>query len=194
MSKPRVRWVPDSDCCHAADPTPRPPTIRDRRTKAFIIYKANGNLRGVQILLGHAKIESTVRYLDADVGHALNWLDEWRCDVAGRIGLYQSATNASAIPPSARVRPACAKAEADVPITDDIRHAQARRASRLIDQVLSSITVSTIVSERAASSCSALLWRAAETPYRTFDASLMLLQTGRSFIMVRRPASGAVIG
>ncbi len=34
-----------------------------RRTKASIIYKATGNLRAVQILLGHTKIESTVRYL-----------------------------------------------------------------------------------------------------------------------------------
>ena len=32
-----------------------------RRTKASIIYKATGNLRAVQILLGHAKIEITVR-------------------------------------------------------------------------------------------------------------------------------------
>ena len=32
-----------------------------RRTKASIIYKATGNLRAVQILLGHAKIDSTVR-------------------------------------------------------------------------------------------------------------------------------------
>ena len=31
-----------------------------RRTKASIIYKQTGNLRAVQILLGHAKIESTV--------------------------------------------------------------------------------------------------------------------------------------
>jgi site-specific recombinase XerC len=34
-----------------------------RRTKASIIYKATGNLRAVQILLGHTKIENTVRYL-----------------------------------------------------------------------------------------------------------------------------------
>jgi integrase len=33
-----------------------------RRTKASIIYKATGNLRAVQLLLGHTKIESTVRY------------------------------------------------------------------------------------------------------------------------------------
>jgi len=42
-----------------------------RRTKASIIYKAIGNLRAVQILLGHAKIESTVRYLGVDVEDAL---------------------------------------------------------------------------------------------------------------------------
>jgi len=42
-----------------------------RRTKASIIYKATGNLRAVQILLGHKKIESTVRYLGVDVEDAL---------------------------------------------------------------------------------------------------------------------------
>lgn len=42
-----------------------------RRTKASIIYKAPGNLRTVQILLGHAKIDSTVRYLGVDVEDAL---------------------------------------------------------------------------------------------------------------------------
>jgi site-specific recombinase XerC len=40
-----------------------------RRTKASIIYKATGNLRAVQILLGHAKIESTVRYLSLTVAN-----------------------------------------------------------------------------------------------------------------------------
>jgi site-specific recombinase XerC len=38
-----------------------------RRTKAPITYKQTGNLRAVQILLGHTKIESTVRYLGVDV-------------------------------------------------------------------------------------------------------------------------------
>jgi site-specific recombinase XerC len=41
------------------------------RTKASIIYKATGNLRAVQILLGHTKIENTVRYLGVDVEDAL---------------------------------------------------------------------------------------------------------------------------
>jgi integrase len=42
-----------------------------RRTKASIISKQTGNLRAVQILLGHTKIESTVRYLGVDVEDAL---------------------------------------------------------------------------------------------------------------------------
>ena len=42
-----------------------------RRSKASIIYKQTGNLRAVQILLGHAKIENTVRYLGVDVEDAL---------------------------------------------------------------------------------------------------------------------------
>ena len=37
-----------------------------RRTKASLIYRRTGNLRAVQILLGHTKIESTVRYLGVD--------------------------------------------------------------------------------------------------------------------------------
>ncbi len=42
-----------------------------RRTKASIIYKATGNLRAVQILLGHTKIENTIRYLGVEVEDAL---------------------------------------------------------------------------------------------------------------------------
>ena len=42
-----------------------------RRTKAAMIYKPTGNLRAVQILLGHTKIESTVQYLGVDIEDAL---------------------------------------------------------------------------------------------------------------------------
>lgn len=42
-----------------------------RRTKATLIYCRTGNLRAVQLLLGHTKIESTVRYLGIEVDDAL---------------------------------------------------------------------------------------------------------------------------
>lgn len=42
-----------------------------RRTKASLIYKRTHNLRAVQLLLGHAKLESTVRYLGVEIDDAL---------------------------------------------------------------------------------------------------------------------------
>jgi integrase len=43
-----------------------------RRTKVSQIYKKTGNLRAVQLLLGHTKLESTVRYLGIEVDDALS--------------------------------------------------------------------------------------------------------------------------
>jgi integrase len=42
-----------------------------RRTKASLIYRRTGNIRAVQLLLGHRKLESTVRYLGVEVDDAL---------------------------------------------------------------------------------------------------------------------------
>lgn len=42
-----------------------------RRTKATLIYSKTGNLRAVQILLGHEKIDSTLKYLGVEVEDAL---------------------------------------------------------------------------------------------------------------------------
>jgi integrase len=43
-----------------------------RRTKAAQIYKKTGSLSAVQLLLGHTKLESTVRYLGIEVDDALS--------------------------------------------------------------------------------------------------------------------------
>jgi len=42
-----------------------------RRTKATLIYRRTKNLRAVQLLLGHSKVESTVRYLGIELDDAL---------------------------------------------------------------------------------------------------------------------------
>jgi integrase len=81
--------VPAISCsvAAAAKASPRPPAVRLarqhrprpvlvrphslRRTKATLIYRRTGNLRAVQLLLGHTKVESTVRYLGIEVDDAL---------------------------------------------------------------------------------------------------------------------------
>lgn len=47
-----------------------------RRTKASLIYRRTGNIRAVQLLLGHTKLESTVRYLGVEVDDALAIAEE----------------------------------------------------------------------------------------------------------------------
>ena len=60
------RWVSDI----GLDPTVYA-THSIRRTKPSIIYKRTKNLRAVQLLLGHTKLESTVKYLGVEVDDAL---------------------------------------------------------------------------------------------------------------------------
>jgi integrase len=47
-----------------------------RRTKASLIYRRTKNLRAIQLLLGHAKLESTVRYLGIEVDDALEMAEQ----------------------------------------------------------------------------------------------------------------------
>jgi integrase len=47
-----------------------------RRTKATLIYRRTKNLRAVQLLLGHTKLESTVRYLGIEVDDALEIVEQ----------------------------------------------------------------------------------------------------------------------
>lgn len=47
-----------------------------RRTKASLIYRRTKNLRAVQLLLGHTKLESTVRYLRIEVDDALELAEQ----------------------------------------------------------------------------------------------------------------------
>ncbi len=47
-----------------------------RQAKATVIYKCTKNLRAVQLLLGHAKLEYSVRYLGSEVDDALEMAEE----------------------------------------------------------------------------------------------------------------------
>jgi len=47
-----------------------------RRTKASLIYRRTKNLRAVQLLLGHTKLESTSRYLGIEVDDALEMAEQ----------------------------------------------------------------------------------------------------------------------
>jgi len=61
-----------------------------RRTKATLIYRRTKNLRAVQLLLGHTKLESTVRYLGIEVNDALEMAEQtevYREASAGPVGV-----------------------------------------------------------------------------------------------------------
>lgn len=47
-----------------------------RRTKVSLVYRKTGNLRACQLLLGHRKLESTVRYLGIEVDDALEMSEQ----------------------------------------------------------------------------------------------------------------------
>ena len=51
-------------------------THSPRRTKATLIYRRISNLRAVQLLLGHPKIESTVRYLRIGIEDAIDMAEK----------------------------------------------------------------------------------------------------------------------
>lgn len=65
------RWVADIGLEGAAYGT-----HSMRRTKASLIYRRTKNLRAVQLLLGHAKLESSVRYLGIEVDDALEMAEQ----------------------------------------------------------------------------------------------------------------------
>ncbi len=77
-----VGYSPEPANTHASSPRQHgtgPENIRAyalRRIKATLIYRRTGNLRAVQLLLGHTKIKSTVRYLGIEVDDALAIADQ----------------------------------------------------------------------------------------------------------------------
>ncbi len=68
----RTVWTTGSRYLFPSRLHARPHLSTMRRTKVTQIYRKTGNLHAVQLLLGHTKLESTVRYLGIEVDDALN--------------------------------------------------------------------------------------------------------------------------
>jgi integrase len=58
-----------------------------RRTKVALIYKKTGNLRACQLLLGHSKLESTVRYLGVDIDDAISLSEDIEIRNSAGVGI-----------------------------------------------------------------------------------------------------------
>jgi hypothetical protein len=91
-----------------------------RRTKAAQNYRKTGNLRAVQLLLGHTKLESTVRYLGIEVDDALNHLGASRT---------LSEADAAALPSQGRSNPEVRFAICPIPDPNQARCVTRPRAA-----------------------------------------------------------------
>ena len=81
-----------------------------RRTKASLIYRRTKNLRAVQLLLGHAKLDSTIRYLGIEIDDALELAEHTEAQ-----HLVGGCLPTAAFPLIAAVRPKWAKLSATDP-------------------------------------------------------------------------------
>ena len=76
LSTRQYARILDSWVCHIGLDPDAYGTHTMRRTKASLIYRRTKNLRAVQLLLGHTKLESTVRYLGIEVDDALEMAEQ----------------------------------------------------------------------------------------------------------------------
>lgn len=64
-----------------------------------MIYKATGNLRAIQILLGHTKIENTVKYLGVDIEDALELAEHTEiCTLLTKLSQFQTLRSSGYAP------------------------------------------------------------------------------------------------
>lgn len=78
-----------------------------RRTKVAQIYRKTGNLRAVQLLLGHTKMDSTVRYLGVELEDALAISEAARFEGGGCLLRTARSCRSKSPDATAQVRPIC---------------------------------------------------------------------------------------